>query len=976
MAPIPLLASRLSAAMGAAAAPFDVPFSEWPQSTAARTWLLTTLLPRAGPPLVAALLFPAALCVSWACVKRGKVPRGVGRACASGSSVVLGTVLALVLYTLLALLGTAISLQGVALNATAQAADLTCGPAHSGSPLTCAASAHSSCRAASLIGFADGLADGTTHAAAAALAFVSNLSAAADELVPVELASAAAASVAGEMARNVSELNESVVAVQIAVAAAHAIGAPYFPNSPTLWAPLEASTAHSIPPMPHGSVARVGALAAGLSAQHSSLTTLVIAAVDAAHTRTAGVVTAVSLTNATVVAEAAALRDTFDSAREQVASVCQRMEDTWSAAGLPLADETSALPPHVNVIRVPSSVWRVQSPALELMVATGALLLAPFALLLCATCATSKGYVRVVGAPAATLVALSLPLLLLLAAIALGVAPLLAAACEPASVDAALHSNLAPLGNISLPAPSLSLVGSPFATDTSSPASISIASAVPRLLSCGVAPHASNLVSLLHLHNLVDFTKPLEASTRALGTELQAFNSSAAATIDAALASLPNASSELTTTSNFVPTGLPAAMSLLRNMTQVMRFQILPAATPPGTAVSPERIEWTLRFAAMYGTPALGPDEQMIALNAKLHQTLAAAHNLSLPIDALSDACNETVGRAPATIAAAGHALHRARAVVGETWQSGASLSASLSDVVYDGSRAEKASPCAWVSSCYQQARGLTCDAGVAQLEALGSLLACAALVGFFSLCVLSCTRSHHAAVALSQRSRNMPATPTRRTSAGGRGGITGAFEDPLLSPSSRADRASNFERESPFATYTPQRRASRPSVPNGGEPRAYDNPSECSSRESMSAPPSERREAPGRAGDTPSRRLARDLFGRSRADESAGGWGGEEAAGSADYHSAPLPLVGWPALSERAGTSASLSGVPPAGLQPGGAEPLLSHGPRASCRSSAGSASGARSSPVRRRGSSAVGRFVSRRLGFASERQRARPPA
>ena len=45
--------------------------------------------------------------------------------------------------------------------------------------------------------------------------------------------------------------------------------------------------------------------------------------------------------------------------------------------------------------------------------------------------------------------------------------------------DAALHSNLAPLGNISLPAPSLSLLGSPFATDTSAPASISIASAGP-----------------------------------------------------------------------------------------------------------------------------------------------------------------------------------------------------------------------------------------------------------------------------------------------------------------------------------------------------------------------------------------------------------------------------------------------------------------------------------------------------------------
>ena len=113
----------------AGAPPFDVPIASWPQNAAARSWLITDILPFAIPTVGFAILLPfcifAAGCCS--CMRKGHnpLPRAVGLGCA-GISVLCAV--ALLMWALLEaalLLGTAIELEGTALNATQEASRST-----------------------------------------------------------------------------------------------------------------------------------------------------------------------------------------------------------------------------------------------------------------------------------------------------------------------------------------------------------------------------------------------------------------------------------------------------------------------------------------------------------------------------------------------------------------------------------------------------------------------------------------------------------------------------------------------------------------------------------------------------------------------------------------------------------------------------------------------------------------------------------
>ena len=177
---------------------------------------------------------------------------------------------------------------------------------------------------------------------------------------------------------------------------------------------------------------------------------------------------------------------------------------------------------------------------------------------------------------------------------------------------------------------------------------IALAEALPKVLSCGLHGTPSNLIELLHLENVVDFTSSFALLSNALDDELSAFGTAAVAPIDAALAGLPESRRIIDAASTDSSLDLLQSLEGVRNVSRAMNG-ILPAASEPGL-FAPDRVAWVQRFAALYGTPALGPDQEMVRLNAQLRTALDHAANLTLPLtdlvvtlNASADAAGESL---------------------------------------------------------------------------------------------------------------------------------------------------------------------------------------------------------------------------------------------------------------------------------------------------------------------------------------------
>ena len=976
--------------------PLDLPFTEWWQSTAAHTWLEIELLPVVGPPLAAAVLLPIlalmAGCSRMCCRTRGKVGRKSGLACVIFCAILAALLLALVLWAALLLLATAISYEGTALNATLHAQDFTCmpsEPAPPGASAVCAAALPpTACAADSLLGFTNDLTRGTIAATGMASSFISQLSGTVDGLVPLIASSEEAAVLGGALAANVSALNTTITDLRLTLAAAHTIGAPYFPNSPNLWAPLAATALFDVPALPAASVVQVNALAAQLAVQHDQMGQLVENAQATVKASTAPALAQLQTVNSTVLAEASALTAQFEGAANQMRTLCTTVDDTWRSTGLPSGDVTDQPPVSAVPTIAPTVAMQLESPALEIAITLACIGLLPAVLLLVAGCGTAKGCSCTLGGGGGLVVVLALPLLLVLSALCLALVPLLSELCAPGAIDELIHTNLRHLPNVSLPTPPSSGGAAPAPPD----ASRSIAELVTSVLHC---PPNGNLIDQLHLEAVVSFGEPLAALTASLTAELAAFNSTAAAPIDAAIAALPEAAAVLESTSTFAPSGLDSSLSHLSNMTSTMRL-ILPSAHEPPAGL--ERIAWDYRFQQLYGTPPTGPDAQMIIVNARLHERLDAADNLTAPLTQLVASCNTSANAAPAVLQRITDTLKAARADVSATWSQGRVLQTTINDVVDDVERARDVTPCGWVGSSYQRARSLTCDAVHTQAAAIGLLLAAAAALLFVGVCTLTCTRNGRPLLALEPSRRlSQPAlggAPLETSgsgrsdlsasmggyggySVGGYGGYSaGGSEEALVaarhlgagSPfASVAREPSGFvERESPFHRYTAQRRLSRGDVgAEVGLGRADSRRLSDVSGGRLSVGPSERRESH----EVPSppagvRRYLDSVFGSS------------SNAASNDNNSAPLPalypdasLYGDRPLAPRDGKSdlplAETTCVDDCagGSYRGATEPLLAPGGARSAQQGA-TLGGQQSAAGGQRRSSAA----AKKLGFAGE--------
>ena len=234
--------------------PFDLPVTDWPTTSSARQWLATEFVPWVALPLICAVGMPLGLAVAACCCARKRRPplsRQTGFVCAALALLLSSLLIASVLYNILLLLGTATQLEAAALNVTQEASRLTCAPEGStagadaqGRAPSCAGEPPSPpppsarfwpppppprCDPSSLIGFTDGLADGTTAAATAAVAFISNLSAAAAALAPVVAASSVSLALVDGLSRNLTDFNRTLGDLVVALAAAQEEAAPYYP---------------------------------------------------------------------------------------------------------------------------------------------------------------------------------------------------------------------------------------------------------------------------------------------------------------------------------------------------------------------------------------------------------------------------------------------------------------------------------------------------------------------------------------------------------------------------------------------------------------------------------------------------------------------------------------------------------------------------------------------------------------------------
>lgn len=211
-------------AVAAGGPPCDIPLVDWPRSSEARAWFFTEVAPWALPPLFTLAVAPLA-CVVVACVARRRkcLPHAFGLVCAAALLVSSAVFLAGAIYEAVAALGTATALEGAALNATQEAAYLTCLPpaaAHvnASEAFACEGGAGPSpthppaCRPTSILGFTDALAASADETAGTAIHFVDGLGRAVDALKPVEDAGQALATLSTGLAGNLTTLNHTIEA--------------------------------------------------------------------------------------------------------------------------------------------------------------------------------------------------------------------------------------------------------------------------------------------------------------------------------------------------------------------------------------------------------------------------------------------------------------------------------------------------------------------------------------------------------------------------------------------------------------------------------------------------------------------------------------------------------------------------------------------------------------------------------------------
>ena len=270
-------------------------------------------------------------------------------------------------------------------------------------------------------------------------------------------------------------------------------------------------------------------------------------------------------------------------------------------------------------------------------------------------------------------------------------------------------------------------------------------------------------------------------------------------------------------TSSLLPPGLSSSLKDLRNASNAM-LTILPASEePPVTPIEP-RVAWIALFDELYGTTGIiGPDPEMVALNANIRATLTLIANLTEPLEQYADNCNNTANAAPEQLTSIEASLTAALKVCEATTEEGAALEQQLSDVIDSAAHAEAVTVCGWVHDCYQRAMDLTCNNGHEQLELFGILLSAAAIALWIGVCALCCTRQVRPPVALSRRAS--PDTPQRGGGSGSSGGMRPSLSDELLRTPSLLEYARELsrdgsyrqeehvvavrERESPFATYS-----------------------------------------------------------------------------------------------------------------------------------------------------------------------------
>ena len=301
--------------------------------------------------------------------------------------------------------------------------------------------------------------------------------------------------------------------------------------------------------------------------------------------------------------------------------------------------------------------------------------------------------------------------------------------------------------------------------------SVPVSSLIPELLECGTPHHASNLIDLLNLEGALGFSEPLTNLTRSLSKELSSFNQTAASQLHSALDELPIATSIFhNQTSSLLPPGLSSSLKDLRNASNAM-LTILPASEePPVTPIEP-RVAWIALFDELYGTTGIiGPDPEMVALNANIRATLTLIANLTEPLEQNADNCNDTANAAPEQLTSIEASLTAALKVCEATTEEGAALEQQLSDVIDSAAHAEAVTVCGWVHDCYQRAMDLTCNNGHEQLELFGILLSAAAIALWIGVCALCCTRQVRPPVALSRRAS--PDTPQRGGGSGSSGGM------------------------------------------------------------------------------------------------------------------------------------------------------------------------------------------------------------
>ena len=236
---------------------------------------------------------------------------------------------------------------------------------------------------------------------------------------------------------------------------------------------------------------------------------------------------------------------------------------------------------------------------------------------------------------AALALLIALPVVAILAALPLVVAAVTNAAC--AAEPTLLQTNLAPLPNISF----------------GGGHNVSLADAVPLALHCGEPGYPSDAVAILGLSDIVSRTADADALTSELLQKLGVFNATAIATLESAIAELPEAAAALA--DGGAPDGdfnAAAAADLATTLDAFLN------GGPNVTVPLPADATDVQGFVVWYGGQ---PDAQNEADNTAIRKALADATVAAAAANVSLIAANATAAAAAPAVAALGSALVAAR---------------------------------------------------------------------------------------------------------------------------------------------------------------------------------------------------------------------------------------------------------------------------------------------------------------------------